>query len=141
MGPSEWRRLAARKTVGWLSRLADHVVEQPPALAGDIRSPLDTAAEAAELANEVFERRFDIPAKAASAIGKEEEAGQTAEGGADQGCGEDLSIGHTFPPPANLCVGYKLCATHHPRNPSKWRMDLLRTAHRASAFETPSPTG
>jgi hypothetical protein len=102
MDPSKWRRLAARKTVGWLSRLADHVVEQPPALAGDIRGLLDAAAQAAELANEIFECRLDFPANSASAIRKEEEAGQSAESGADQGCGKDLSIGHTVPPACSI---------------------------------------
>jgi len=132
MDPSEWRRLAARKTVRWLSRLPDHVIEQPPTLSRNVRGSLDRAAQTAELANEVFERRFDFPANSSSTIGKEEEAGHSAERGADQGRGEDLSIGHTVPPacidPAILWAGYKLCATSDQGNPSKSRMDLLRTA-------------
>jgi hypothetical protein len=83
MDPSEWRRLAARKTVRWLSRLSDHVVEQPPALSGNVRGSLDRAAQTAELANEIFERRFDFPADSASAIRKEEEAGQSTQQGAE----------------------------------------------------------
>jgi hypothetical protein len=83
MGPSEWRRLAARKTVRWLSRLTDHVVQQTPALAGDVCRPLDRPAQAAELADEIFERWFDFPANTASAIGKEQEASQSAQYGAE----------------------------------------------------------
>jgi hypothetical protein len=83
MDPSEWRRLAARKTVRWLSRLADHVVEQPPTLSRNVRGSLDRAAQTAELTDEIFERRFDLAADAAAAIRKEEEAGQSAQQGAE----------------------------------------------------------
>ena len=65
----------------WLSRLSDHVVEQPPTLSRNVRGSLDGAAQTAELANEIFERRFDFPADSASAIRKEEEAGQSAQEG------------------------------------------------------------
>jgi hypothetical protein len=67
----------------WLSRLSDHVAEQPPALSRNVRGSLDGAAKTAELANEIFERRFDFPADSASAIRKEEEAGQSAQQGAE----------------------------------------------------------
>ena len=48
---------------------------------------------------------LDLPPHHASAIGEEEEPGQSAQRGADHGCAEDLSVGHTMPPgctvPAN----------------------------------------
>src|SRR5262245_42963430 len=98
MTPSEWRHLAARKTMGWLSRLANHVAQHPPALAGDVGGVLHGAAQTAEFPHEVFERRFDLPAHGSAAFGEEEEAGQAAERSADQGCSNDLSVVHTVPP-------------------------------------------
>src|SRR5437870_6160174 len=79
MSASEWRRLAAWISVGRLSRLADHIAQEAPTLAGHIRGPLDRSTKAVELADKILERGFELAAEGFAAIREEEEAGDSTE--------------------------------------------------------------
>src|SRR5262245_3642413 len=69
MGSSEWRRLARASVPRRWRSLAEGVVEQLPALAGNAGCLLHGGSEADELAREVVQRRLELPTQRATVVG------------------------------------------------------------------------